>query len=76
MFTGPVDAAERLLVQEAHEPVVCGALSQDLHNHMIVIDGDIAVFVQRCDLKLAGSRFIVRGLHEDAHRPQFVVDVF
>ncbi len=61
-----IDAGEWLLVQQAGEPVFRRNLLQHLHRHHLMIDGDVGVLEDRCDLVLARRDLIVPGLHRDA----------
>ena len=47
-----VDAGERLLVQQADEPVAARDVLQDLHRQLLVVGADVRVLEDRRDLVL------------------------
>ena len=61
-----VDAGERLLVEQAGEPVLRRGPPHRLHRHHLVIGGEIGVLEYRRDLVLAGRDLVVARLHRHA----------
>ena len=52
----PVHAGERLLVQQADEPVLAGHALHHLHGQLLVVGADVRVLEDRRDLVLAPAR--------------------
>ncbi|MPN40121.1 hypothetical protein SDC9_187657 [bioreactor metagenome] len=75
MLAGAVDAGERLLSQEAGESLpLCHPLHH-IHNNLILIAGDVGRPVKRGHLMLAGGRFVVLGLRDNADLPKLDVEL-
>ena len=65
VLAGAVDAGERLLVQQRHEPVPHGHLAEDRHDELVVVGGDVRLFEDGGHLELAGRDFVVA--RDDGH---------
>ena len=61
----PVDARERLLVQQADQPVAPGDVLHDLHGQLLVVATDVRVLEDRRELVLVGRDLVVARL--DGH---------
>ena len=70
-----VDAGERLLVQEAGEPVLGRGPPHRLHRHHLMIGGEVGVLEDRRDLVLAGRDLVVARLHRHADLVELRFDV-
>ena len=70
MLAGAVDAGERLLVQQADEPVLAGDVLHHLHRQLLVVGADVRVLVDRRELVLARGDLVVAGLDRHAELPQ------
>ena len=70
VLTRAVDARERLLMQQAGQAVFVGHAAERLHDQVLVIGREIRVLEDRGDFVLAGSHFVVAGLHRNAELGQ------
>ena len=70
-----VDAGERLLVQEADEPVAAGHVLHDLHGQLLVVGTYVRVLEDRRDLVLGRGDLVVAGLDRDAELGQLALGV-
>ena len=61
-----VDAGERLLVQQADQPVAARDVLQDLHAQLLVVGADVGVLEHRRELVLARRDLVVARLDRDA----------
>ena len=61
-----VDAGERLLVQQADEPVAAGDVLHHLHRQLLVVGADVRVLEDRRDLVLRRRDLVVTGLDRHA----------
>ena len=68
-----VDAGERLLVQQADEPVAAGDVLHDLHRQLLVVGADVGVLEDRRDLVLGRRDLVVAGLDRHAELGQLVL---
>ena len=68
-----VDARERLLVQQADEPVAAGDVLHDLHRQLLVVGADVGVLEDRRDLVLGRRDLVVAGLDRHAELGQLVL---
>ncbi len=75
VLTGAVDAGKGFFVEEADEAVLVGDAAHDLHDHVLVIGGEVAVFEERGEFVLAGGDFVVAGFDGDAELDEFVFAV-
>ncbi len=75
VFAGAVDAREGFFVGEASEAVACGNAFEGGECKLLVIGGDVCVFVDGCDLVLSGCDFVVSCFDGDAEFEQFVLCV-
>ena len=71
VLAAAVHAGERLLVQQRLEVVTLGHPAQDLHQHHLVVAGDVRRLEQRGDFVLAGRDFVVPRLHRHADAEHF-----
>ena len=62
----PVEAGERLLVQEADEPVAGGRRPRAPHRELLVVGADVRALEDRRDLVLAGRDLVVARLDRHA----------
>ena len=70
VLAGAVDAGERLLVQQADEPVLAGHVLHDLHRQLLVVGADVRVLEDRRELVLARGDLVVAGLDRHAELSQ------
>ena len=75
VFSGTVDAFERFFMQKAYEIVALRRLTQHLHHHHIVIDGEIKPFEHRRKLELRGGDLVVARLCRNTEFPQPFLDL-
>ena len=68
-----VDAGERLLVQQADEPVAAGDVLHDLHRQLLVVGADVGVLEDRRDLVLGRRDLVVAGLDRHAELGQLLL---
>ena len=68
-----VDAGERLLVQQADEPVAARDVLQHLHRQHLVVDADVRVLEDRRDLVLGRRDLVVAGLDRHAELGQLLL---
>ena len=73
VLAGPVDARERLLVQQADEPVAAGDVLHDLHRQLLVVRADVRVLEDRRDLVLRRRDLVVAGLDRHAELGQLLL---
>ena len=66
MLAAAVDAGERLLVQQAGQPVLRGDPLQHQHRLLLMIGRDVGVLVNRSQLVLRRSDFVVPRLDRHA----------
>ena len=66
VFSGPVDAGERLLVEEELQVVAVGHPLHRLHDQHVVVGGDVGVLEQGGQLILRRRNLVVPGLDRDA----------
>ena len=65
VLTRAIDAVERFLVEQDAEPVVAGHPLHERHEEHVVIDGEVALLVDRGEFELVGSDLIVTRLTRD-----------
>ena len=70
-----VDAGERLLVQQAHEPVAARDVLHHLHRQLLVVGADVGVLEHRRDLVLVRRDLVVARLDRDAELRQLALGV-
>ena len=70
-----VDARERLLVQQADQPVAAGDVLHHLHGQLLVVGADVGVLEDRRDLVLGRGDLVVAGLDRDAELGQLALGV-
>ena len=68
-----VDAGERLLVQQAREPVAPRDVLHDLHRQLLMVGADVRVLEDRRDLVLVGRDLVVAGLDRHAELGQLAL---
>ena len=73
VLAASVDALERLFVQKAGKSVALGGEAQHLHDHHVVVDGEVQVLEHRSELELRRSDLVVAGLGGDAEPPELFV---
>ena len=71
----PVDAGERLLVEQALHAVLLGDRLEDGHQQLLVVGGDVAALEHRGDLELPRCDLVVAGLGGDAELEQLALGV-
>ena len=71
----PVDARERLLVEQALHAVLLGDRLEDGHQQLLMVGGDVAALEHRRDLELARRDLVVAGLGGDAELEQLTLGV-
>ena len=65
VFSRAVDASEGFFVQEASEAVASGDIFEGGHDDLLVIGGDIGLFIDGGKLILTGRDFVVAGFDGD-----------
>ncbi len=75
VLAGAVHALEGLLVQEADEAVALRRLAQHLHDHHVVVDGEVQVLEHRRELELRRRDLVVARLRGDAELPEARLDL-
>ena len=75
VLAGAVDAGERLLVQQARQPVLRRHPPHHLHRHHLMVGGDVGVLEDRRDLVLARRHLVVAGLERHADLVELALDV-
>ena len=73
VLAGAVDAGERLLVQQADEPVAAGDVLHHLHRQLLVVGADVRVLEDRRELVLARGDLVVAGLDRHAELAQLAL---
>jgi hypothetical protein len=68
-----VDARERLLVQQADQPVAPRDVLQQLHRQLLVVAADVGVLEDRRDLVLVGRDLVVARLDRHAELGQLAL---
>ena len=66
VFAATVDAGERFLVEEAAEAVLASDFAHERDEQHVVIDRQVALFVDGGELKLVGGHFVVTRLAGNA----------
>ena len=59
MLTGTIDTCKWLLVKKACQPVALCHFLHSLHNDLVVVYGLVYTFIDRCQLMLCRSHFIM-----------------
>ncbi len=75
VLAGPVDAGERLLVDEQHEAVLRRERPQRRHDDHVVVGADRGRLVDGRHLELAGGHLVVAGLRRDPQAPELAVEI-
>ena len=75
VLTRPVDAGERLLVEQALHAVLLGDRLEDGHQQLLMIGGDVAALEHRRDLELPWGNLVVARLGGDAELEQLTLGV-
>ena len=73
VLAAAVDAGERLLVQQRLQAVPLGHPAEDLHQHHLVVAGDVRRLEERRDLVLARRDFVVPRLDRHAHAEELLL---
>ena len=76
VLAGAVDTGEGLLMQQAHQTVLCRDLLHDLHGQLVVVGGDVGGGVNGRQLMLGGGDLVMFGLGKDTQLPQLFVQIF
>ena len=71
----PVDALERLFVEQADEAVPFRHTPHDLHGELVVVGGDVGRGEHRRHLMLAGGDLVVLSLGKNTELPQLLVQL-
>ena len=66
MFAGSVDLGKGLFMQQSRQPVLFGNGFEGVHDHLVVIDGQIGFLVNRRNFILARGNFVVTRLRRYA----------
>ena len=61
-----VDAGKGFFVEEGAEAVLAGHALHERHEQHVVVDGEVGVLEDGCQLKLVGGHLVVARLHRDA----------
>ena len=72
----PVDTIKRLLVQQHAEAVPVGHFLHQTHEQHVVVDGQIALLVDRGQFKLVGGHLVVARLTRDAQFEGMYFEIF
>ena len=75
MLARTVDALERLLVEQAHKPVMRSEQAHLLHGEQVLVNRAVRVRVNRRELMLCRGDLVVLRARGDAERPQLVVEL-
>ena len=75
MLTGTIDSGKRLLVKQAYQTMLAGHTLHGLHHHLVMINSNIDLSIDRCQLMLCRCTLIVLSLGTDAQTPQFLVQI-
>ena len=70
-----VDAGERLLVDQEHQPVLRGEPPHQAHHDHVVVGADRGGLVDRRHLELGRGDLVVARLGRDAEAPQLAVEI-
>ena len=76
MFTGTIDSRKRFFMKQAGQAMMSGNPFQRLHHHLVVVNRHIDLCIDRSQLMLSRSRFIVLRLGTDSQTPHFFIDFF
>ena len=74
VLAGAVDALERLLMLQAHQAVMACQQAHLLHGQEVLVDGAVAVGVERGQLMLRRGDLVMLGLRRYAQLPQLAVE--
>ena len=75
VLAGTVDARERLLVQQALEPVLFGDIAEGVHDQHVVVAREVQLLELRRELELRRRDLVVARLGGDAEPPELALDV-
>ena len=75
MLTGTVHSGERLLMQQAGHTVTSCYFLHGLHNQLVMIYRNVGGLINRSQLVLCGSHFVMLCLGGYAQLPQFNVQI-
>ena len=75
VLTGTIHAGKGLLMKQALQTVLLGHPFQGLHDDLVVVDGHVALCINRSQLMLCRSYLVVLGLGRNAQLPQFLVHI-
>ena len=76
VLTRTVDACEGLLVQQHAEAMMAGDALHELHEQHIMVDGEVALLVDGCQLELVRCHLVVTRLHGNAQLEGLYLQVF
>ena len=76
VLAASVHAGKGLFVKQAYKSVSCRDFLHDLHGQLIVIRRDIRRCINRSELMLRRSYFVVFCLSKDAELPELIIQIF
>ena len=76
MLAAAVDAGKGLLMQQAHQTVLCRDLLHDLHGQLVVVGGDICCAIDRSKLMLSRRYLVMLCFSVDTKSPELLVKIF
>ncbi len=71
-----IDAVERLFVEQATETVLASHLLHQRHNKHIMVNSEVALFIDWCQLKLVWGYFVMACLTRDTQFESLYLKVF
>ena len=70
VLAAAVDSSKGLFVKQADEVMLGSDLMQEVHHDHIVVDRRIGIFINRCQLELSGSHFVMTSLRRNTETEQ------
>ncbi len=75
MLTGTIYTCEGLLMQQALQTMAICHLTEGLHDDLVMIHCNITLFIDRSQLVLCRSNFVMFGLRRNTQLPEFDICV-
>ena len=75
VLTGTIDTGERFLMKQALETMPWCGLLHDLHHQLVMVDGEVRLIIDRCQLMLCRCDLVMFGLRGDTELPELHIHI-
>ena len=75
MFTGAVDAGERLFMKQTRHIMSLRHFFEYFHSQLIMVESHVCLGINRSHLMLGWSDFVMFRPGKDSHLPEFIVEI-